>query len=477
MAGAPEEERVLDHHRRVRVGEVRELEQRRDVAGGEDPRDWWCAAAGRPGLPVLSYATPAASSPSSSTLGARPTATRISSHAVSPPLAAALPDDDALAAGCATGAAHLDHLRAERELDAVAHQRVLHDLRGVGVLADQDLRRHVEERDARAEARERLRQLAADRSRADRPPGAAAARSARTRSRWCGSPPARGPGSAAPRRARRSRSRRGGSAASLPSTSTESRPVKRPCPRKTSTPTLVRRAAPSIGLICARSRRMRSIAAAKSPPALRPRRAERGARRARRARRAPARMTRLRRHAADVEAVAAEQMALDQRDLGAEPGRADRAHQAGGAGADHHQVIAVLRRRVAPVRRMDVLDQPPVVLVERLDQRLARVSSFIARAVFTRGSTSCPPSARASCSSAALLLSARDAMRVTTVVTTSGRQQPEPEHDVVRGAALGRGAAPRAPPRRPPPCRSTRRAGCRAACRSRRARSRPGARG
>ena len=37
MTRAAEEERVLDHHRGVRVGEVRELGQRRDVAGGEDP--------------------------------------------------------------------------------------------------------------------------------------------------------------------------------------------------------------------------------------------------------------------------------------------------------------------------------------------------------------------------------------------------------------------------------------------------------
>jgi hypothetical protein len=38
VAAAPEEERVLDDDRGMRVGEVRELEEGSDVAGGEDPR-------------------------------------------------------------------------------------------------------------------------------------------------------------------------------------------------------------------------------------------------------------------------------------------------------------------------------------------------------------------------------------------------------------------------------------------------------
>ena len=49
-----------------------------------------------------------------------------------------------------------------------------------------------------------------------------------------------------------------------PSISSVARPVKRPSPRKTSTPSRVKRSAPSCGAIPARRRRIRSITAAKS---------------------------------------------------------------------------------------------------------------------------------------------------------------------------------------------------------------------
>src|SRR5207247_10165231 len=63
---------------------------------------------------------------------------------------------------------------------------------------------------------------------------------------------------------------------------------------------------------------------------------------------------RLARHATDVETVAAHQLALDERDFGAEPGRAGRRHQAGRPGADHHQVVTLGGRRVHPIGRMNI---------------------------------------------------------------------------------------------------------------------------
>ncbi len=48
----------------------------------------------------------------------------------------------------------------------------------------------------------------------------------------------------------------------------------------------------------------------------------------------------LRGHAADVEAVAAHEIALDECHASAETGGARRRHQAGSAGADHDQVVA-----------------------------------------------------------------------------------------------------------------------------------------
>ena len=62
-------------------------------------------------------------------------------------------------------------------------------------------------------------------------------------------------------------------------------------------------------------------------------------------------------HAAPVEAVAAQQVALDQGRLAAHAGRGDGADQAGCARADHYQVIAPLGARVFVLRRVHVKDQ------------------------------------------------------------------------------------------------------------------------
>ena len=71
----------------------------------------------------------------------------------------------------------------------------------------------------------------------------------------------------------------------------------------------------------------------------------------------------LRRHAADVEAIAAEEIALDQRDLRAEPGGAGGADQARRAAADDNHIVFSRRRRIVPARRVAVLDEAPVMSI------------------------------------------------------------------------------------------------------------------
>jgi hypothetical protein len=75
----------------------------------------------------------------------------------------------------------------------------------------------------------------------------------------------------------------------------------------------------------------------------------------------------LRRDAADVEAVAAHQVPLDQRHPSPEPGGDGGAHQTRGARPNDHQVVAVLRSGLRPAGRVDVGHELPVMLVERLD--------------------------------------------------------------------------------------------------------------
>ena len=164
----------------------------------------------------LVVATPAASRPRPSTFGARPAATRISSATIS----RRSPSRSRRPSSSRPAAPHLDDLDAELEVDAVARQRLLDDLGGVGVLAGQDVAVHVEQGDPAAEAGEGLRQLAADRAAADHHQPRRQLGEVEDRLVGADSRPRRGRGSAARRRARRSRSRRGGSAGVLPPTST-----------------------------------------------------------------------------------------------------------------------------------------------------------------------------------------------------------------------------------------------------------------
>ena len=118
--------------------------------------------------------------------------------------------------------------------------------------------------------------------------------------------------------------------------------LKRASPRKTSTPSFSSgsAAAESLALMRARRRRMRSITAAKSTVGVAAARTPKLAASATSRDDARGADDALRRHAADVQAVAAHQVAFDQRDPRAQPGGAGGGHQAGGAGADHDQVVA-----------------------------------------------------------------------------------------------------------------------------------------
>ena len=146
-------------------------------------------------------------------------------------------------------------------------------------------------------------------------------------------------------------------------TSTVSGPVKRPSPRKTSTPSPLKR---SRRVVAADPRADAAHAlhhggevgldVSADAHAEGPGRADvaddpRGADHA------------LRGHAADVEAVAAQEMPLDERHARAEAGRARRRHQARGAGADDDQVVARRRVGLAPVGRVDVRHQLGVISI------------------------------------------------------------------------------------------------------------------
>src|SRR5262249_12607070 len=69
------------------------------------------------------------------------------------------------------------------------------------------------------------------------------------------------------------------------------------------------------------------------------------------------------RYAADIEAVAPQEFALDQRHPGAQPGGTGGRDQPGGARTDHYQVVLGGRFRADPVRRVDVGHQSDVMFV------------------------------------------------------------------------------------------------------------------
>ena len=114
----------------------------------------------------------------------------------------------------------------------------------------------------------------------------------------------------------------------------------------------------------------------------------------------------LRRHAADVEAIAAHQPALDERHARAEPGRARRRDQPRGARPDHDQVVAARGLGIRPVFRVDIGHERLVVGVPWLDGDLARVLAGIAHVRGTRSA------------------SARRARRVTKTVTAIVATRP-----------------------------------------------------
>ena len=75
----------------------------------------------------------------------------------------------------------------------------------------------------------------------------------------------------------------------------------------------------------------------------------------------------LRGYAADVETVAAEVVALDQRHLRAQSGGDRRTDESGAAGTDHHEVVTPAGLGVPPAGGVHVLQELLVVRIERLD--------------------------------------------------------------------------------------------------------------
>src|SRR5258706_12792934 len=74
--------------------------------------------------------------------------------------------------------------------------------------------------------------------------------------------------------------------------------------------------------------------------------------------------------ATDIEAIAAQQMLLDERDFGAQPGGPRGGDEPGCAGADDHEIITWCRRGIGPIRRVDLSDKFLVVAVPRRDKGL-----------------------------------------------------------------------------------------------------------
>jgi hypothetical protein len=63
-------------------------------------------------------------------------------------------------------------------------------------------------------------------------------------------------------------------------------------------------------------------------------------------------------------------MALDQGNASAETGGPRRGHQAGGASADDHEIVAAGGARIFPAGRMNRSHERLIVLIVRLDSRL-----------------------------------------------------------------------------------------------------------
>src|SRR5690606_14745662 len=78
---------------------------------------------------------------------------------------------------------------------------------------------------------------------------------------------------------------------------------------------------------------------------------------------------RLRRDAADIETIAAKQVTFNQCDLRAETRGPSGRDQSSGPGSDDHQIVPPRRNRIGPFGGMDMAEQLPVVLIERLQLR------------------------------------------------------------------------------------------------------------
>ena len=114
---------------------------------------------------------------------------------------------------------------------------------------------------------------------------------------------------------------------------------------------------------------------------------------------------RLRGHTADIEAVAAQQVTLHERNLCPKTRGAGGGHESGGATADHDEVVAAGRCRVYPVRRMNLRLQAAVMFVPGAEGRKiahAGVDASVRRA------------------------RARRAIRVTRIVTATVAAKPIP---------------------------------------------------
>src|SRR5439155_15665324 len=78
-------------------------------------------------------------------------------------------------------------------------------------------------------------------------------------------------------------------------------------------------------------------------------------------------------------------MALDQRDLRAQPGRSGRGHEPGGSRSDDDQVVALRRERIAPTGRMDALEQRAVVHIVGNERGIRARAHGTLLVVFARG--------------------------------------------------------------------------------------------
>ena len=361
----PEEERVLDHQARLEVGVVRELEGRGDVAARVDVRV-------RRHEMIVDLDAGADRVLDADLLEIEPLDVR-----------RAADTDHDLVGLDRLAALQVERLRAPRRLrgpldrlaardpHTVALERAEDDVRGVAILLDEDLRRDLDEMDLRAEPRERLRELAADRSRAD--DGEAARKRRQRKDRLVRE--VTGLLEAGDRRGRGARAGRDHRARETEALAADLDDV---VAGETSRAEehVDAETAKALGGVEVRDVRTEPAEALHHSSEIRARAGRHldpeRARVAHRGGRAGGAEERLRRHAPDVQTVAAHEVALDERDLGPEPGGAGRGDEAGRAGAEDHEVVTRRRFRVGPLGRMDARGEPLIVLVERLERGRAR---------------------------------------------------------------------------------------------------------